>query len=80
MEQAIKDAKENAKMNDIQNIDFMVGDVEQAFDELINKKNIIPTAIIVDPPRKGLDDRTIENIIKVSPNRLVYIVVILQQW
>lgn len=73
VEQAIKDAKENAKMNDIQNIDFMVGDVEQAFDELINKKNIIPTAIIVDPPRKGLDDRTIENIIKVSPNRLVYI-------
>ena len=73
VEQAIKDAKENAKMNDIQNIDFIVGDVEQAFDELINKKNIIPTAIIVDPPRKGLDDRTIENIIKVSPNRLVYI-------
>ena len=73
VEQAIKDAKENAKMNDIQNIDFIVGDVEQAFDELINKKNIISTAIIVDPPRKGLDDRTIENIIKVSPNRLVYI-------
>ena len=73
VEQAIKDAKENAKMNDIQNIDFMVGDVEQAFDELINKKNIIPTAIIVDPPRKGLDDRTIENIIKVRPKRLVYI-------
>ena len=73
VEQAIKDAKENAKMNDIQNIDFIVGDVEQAFDELINKKNIIPTAIIVDPPRKGLDDRTIENIIKVRPKRLVYI-------
>lgn len=73
VEQAIKDAKENAKMNDIQNIDFIVGDVEQAFDELINKKNIIPTAIIVDPPRKGLDDRTIENIIKVRPKRLAYI-------
>ena len=73
VEQAIKDAKENAKMNDIQNIDFIVGDVEQAFDELINKKNIISTAIIVDPPRKGLDDRTIENIIKVRPKRLVYI-------
>lgn len=71
--QAIEDAKENAKINDIANAEFMVGDVEVAFDELINKKNIVPTAIIVDPPRKGLDDKTIQNILKIKPEKLVYI-------
>lgn len=71
--QAIEDAKENARINNINNTEFMVGDVEVAFDELINKKHIIPTAIIVDPPRKGLDNRTIENILKIKPEKLVYI-------
>lgn len=71
--QAIEDAKENAKINEINNIDFIVGDVEYAFDELINKKKIIPTAVIVDPPRKGLDNKTIENIIKINLKKLVYI-------
>ena len=57
----------------INNAEFMVGDVEVAFDELINKRNIIPTAIIVDPPRKGLDEKTIQNILKIKPEKLVYI-------
>lgn len=73
VEQAIQDAEENAKINNIQNAEFMVGDVEVAFDELLNKKHIIPTAIIVDPPRKGLDNKTIENILKIKPEKLVYI-------
>lgn len=71
--EAIRDAKENAKINQIQNIEFIVGDVETSFEELIEKRNIIPTAIIVDPPRKGLDDNTIRNILKVAPTKLTYI-------
>jgi len=71
--EAIEDAKENVRINGIQNAEFMVGDVEFAFDELINKAKIIPTAIIVDPPRKGLDEKTINNILKVKPRKLVYI-------
>lgn len=71
--QAINDAVENARINNIKNAEFMVGDVEISFDELINKKNIVPTAIIVDPPRKGLDDKTIQNILKIKPEKLVYI-------
>ena len=55
------------------NAEFICGDVEFAFDELINKKKIIPTAIIVDPPRKGLDEKTIQNILKIKPEKLVYI-------
>ena len=71
--EAIEDAKENAKINNIKNIEFIVGDVEEAFDNLINKNKIEPTAIIVDPPRKGLDNKTIENILKVLPKKLTYI-------
>ena len=73
VEQAIEDAKENAKINKVDNAEFICGDVEFAFDELINKKKIIPTAIIVDPPRKGLDEKTIQNILKIKPEKLVYI-------
>ena len=71
--QAIEDAKENAKLNNIENAEFITGDVETAFDELINKHKIVPTAIIVDPPRKGLDNKTIQNILEIKPEKLVYI-------
>ena len=71
--QAIEDAKENAKINDVKNIEFICGDVEVAFHELINKEKIVPSAIIVDPPRKGLDNKTVENIAKIKPAKLVYI-------
>ncbi len=73
VEQAIEDAKENAKINNVQNAEFICGDVEFAFDELINKKKITPTVIIVDPPRKGLDDKTIQNILKLKIKKFVYV-------
>lgn len=72
VEDAIKDAKENAKLNNISNIDFIEGDVETAFDKLL-KQNIIPTAVIVDPPRKGLDNKTVENLKKLKLQKLVYV-------
>lgn len=73
VEQAIFDAKENAKMNCIDNVEFIAGDTEIVLDDLINNKNIIPNVIMVDPPRKGLDNKSIENILKIKPNRFVYI-------
>ena len=71
--QAIEDAKENAKINNVTNAEFMVGDVEFALSELIEKRKIKPEVVFVDPPRKGLDNTTIQNLIKVSPERIVYI-------
>lgn len=73
VEQAIKDAKENAKTNNIENTEFISGDTEIVLDDLINNKKIIPDVVMVDPPRKGLDNRTIENINKIKPNRVIYI-------
>lgn len=73
VEQAIKDAKENAKINNIKNVEFITGDTELILDKLINKQKILPNVIMVDPPRKGLDTRTVNNILKIKPNRFVYI-------
>ena len=73
VEQAIKDAKENAKINNVDNTEFIAGDTEIILDDLINNKNIIPDVIMVDPPRKGIDNKSIDNILKIKPDRFVYI-------
>lgn len=73
VEQAIEDAKENAKINKINNIEFFAGDVEKIFTNLMEKKQVYPDIIIVDPPRKGLDSNTIENILAVNPKKVIYI-------
>ena len=73
VENAVNDAKENAKTNKVDNTEFIAGDVEEVLDDLINNKKVIPDIIMVDPPRKGLDNKSIENILKVSPKKMVYI-------
>ena len=73
VEQAIEDAKENAKINNVNNTEFIAGDTEIILDDLINNKNIVSDVIMVDPPRKGLDNKSIDNILKIKPDRFVYI-------
>ena len=73
VEEAIVAAKENAKMNNVDNTEFIAGDVEKVLDELVNVKQIMPDIIMVDPPRRGLDNTSIENIKKVRPKKVVYI-------
>ena len=73
VEQAIEMAKENAKENKINNTHFIAGDTEVVLTDLIEKQHIIPDVIIVDPPRKGLDKISINNILKVRPRKVVYI-------
>ena len=73
VEQAIEDAKENARTNNVDNLEFIAGDTEIILDDLINNKKILPDVVMVDPPRKGLDKASIENIIKIKPKRFVYI-------
>lgn len=73
VEQAIEDAKENAKINGIHNIEFTSGDVEKILQKLIYEKQIRPDVVFVDPPRKGLDTTTVENLLKITPNKIVYI-------
>ena len=73
VEEAVKDAKQNAQINNIDNISFFAGDVEELLFDLIDNKKIVPDVIIVDPPRKGLDGKSINNIIRVAPKKVIYI-------
>ena len=73
VEQSIEDAMENCKINNITNAKYYAGDTEQLLTELIEKQNIIPDVVVVDPPRKGLDKTTIENIKKIEAKKVIYI-------
>ena len=73
VEEAVEAAKENAIINKVENTEFLAGDVEFILEDLINNKKIIPDVIMVDPPRKGLDNKSIDNILKIKPKKIVYI-------
>lgn len=66
--EAIEDAKINAEINGITNAKFFVGASEDVADTLPT-----PDVIVVDPPRKGCDEKLLETISKVKPNRVVYV-------
>lgn len=73
VEEGVKNAKNNAKINNIKSIEFIAGDVEKTLEKLIEKEKINPDIIFVDPPRKGLDNNTINNLLKIKPKKIVYI-------
>ena len=70
--QAIENAKANAKMNNINNAEFICGDAGQIASQLVSKGEK-PDVIIVDPPRKGCDKETLDSILKMGPDRIVMI-------
>ena len=70
--QAVRDAKENAARNGIDNAEFFCGDAGKAALEL-EKQGIRPDVVVVDPPRKGLNSDAIEAIAKMAPRRVVYV-------
>ena len=72
VEQAVTDARENARRNGIENAEFFCGDAGKAALAL-EAKGVIPDVVIVDPPRKGLNADTIEALAKMSPRRIVYV-------
>lgn len=73
VEQAIEDAKENCKINNTENAEYYAGDTQKLLIDLIKNKDIKTDVIVVDPPRKGLDNVTIENIINIKPKKVIYI-------
>ncbi len=71
--QAIEDAKENAKLNNIENAEFFVGDVEKTLPEFIRQRHITPDVVFIDPPRKGCDRTALDTILEIEPKRIVYV-------
>ena len=73
VEQAIEDAKENAKINNVENIEFYAGDVEKVLPQILDKIDEKPKVVFVDPPRKGLDNKTVELLKSLKPEKIIYI-------
>ena len=69
---AIKDAKFNAKKNNIKNISFYDSDIKDFFTNQ-NTKIDKPNTIIIDPPRPGLHPNVVKDIIILSPSKIIYI-------
>lgn len=71
--QAIRDAKENAERNGIKNTEFFVGKAEEVLPEKYEQDGISADVIVVDPPRKGCDEKCLETMLKMRPERIVYV-------
>ena len=76
--QAIEDAKNNAKLNGITNAEFFVGKAEEVLPEFYEKLSdgdamLHPDVIVVDPPRKGCDEACLNTMLKMQPERIVYV-------
>jgi 23S rRNA (uracil1939-C5)-methyltransferase len=73
IEEAVRDAYENAALNDIENVEFLAGDLAKTLDENFVERYGKPDIVVTDPPRSGMHPKVVEQIIKASPERVVYV-------
>lgn len=78
--QAITDARKNAQINGIENAEFFVGKAEEVLPDYYDRyekehggKRARADVIVVDPPRKGCDEALLETVVKMAPERVVYV-------
>ncbi|NDI99926.1 23S rRNA (uracil(1939)-C(5))-methyltransferase RlmD [Flavobacterium sp. LaA7.5] len=71
--EAIADAKENAKRNNITNCEFFTGDMKVVFNEAFIATHGKPDVIITDPPRDGMHKDVVQQILNIAPDRVVYV-------
>lgn len=72
VEAAVEDARRNAEQNQIKNARFFCGDASEAAEKL-QKEGIQPDVVILDPPRKGCGEELIRTVVKMAPERIVYV-------
>jgi 23S rRNA (uracil1939-C5)-methyltransferase len=71
--EAIEGAVTNAKENGITNTEFIVGDMKSVLNDTITDKYGVPDVLITDPPREGMHKEVVEQLLKMAPNRIVYV-------
>ena len=71
--EAIFDAKENAKRNSITNCEFYVGDMKNVFNDEFIAQHGQPDVIITDPPRDGMHADVVAQIMKIAPDKVIYV-------
>ncbi len=72
VEDAIKDAKKNATANGVDNTEFIAGEAERVIPQMY-EKGIRADVVVVDPPRKGCEQVVLETMVKMQPERIVYV-------
>ncbi len=73
VEQAVIDAKLNAELNNITNVDFHAGDMQYMLTEEFCRHHGIPQVVITDPPRGGMHPDVISALLKIAPEKIVYV-------
>ncbi|WP_224484797.1 23S rRNA (uracil(1939)-C(5))-methyltransferase RlmD [Robertkochia aurantiaca] len=71
--EAIEDAKENARLNGIDNCQFFAGDMKKVFNPAFIKQHGLPDVIITDPPRDGMHKDVVAQILDIAPEKVVYV-------
>jgi len=72
VEDAIKDAKINARLNNLNNVEFYVGKAEEVVPKMYSEGKTA-NVVVVDPPRKGCDEKVLDTIVSMKPDRVVYV-------
>ena len=73
VEEAVKDAKENMKLNGITNVAFYAGDLAKMLDAEFISENGLPDIVITDPPRAGMHEKVVRQILNAEPEKIVYV-------
>ncbi len=73
VEEAVEDARVNSACNGISNTVFYAGDMKKVMDDAFVERNGRPDVIVLDPPRAGVDEPVLEVIMRVAPERIVYV-------
>ena len=71
--EAIADAKVNAALNGIDNVEFLTGKAEDIIPSLYAEEGVSADVVVLDPPRKGCDEKVLETIARMRPKRIVYV-------
>jgi len=71
--EAITAAKENAKLNRIDNVEFYVGDMKKVFNDAFINTHGVPDVLITDPPRDGMHQDVVKQILNIAPQKIVYV-------
>ncbi len=72
VEDAVRDAKRNARINNVENAEFIAGEAEVVVPG-IYRQGVRADVVVVDPPRKGCDERLLETLVKMDPSRILYV-------
>ena len=73
VESAVEDARVNAQLNHIDNVEFVAGDMAKIFTDAFIAAHDTPDVILTDPPRAGMHPQVVEQLLKIAPQRIVYV-------